>query len=109
MITISNVCKVFDQGGRSIVALENVSLEVPKGEIFGVLGQSGAGKSTLIRCVNLLEPPTSGKVIINNQEMTALSGVALRKARQQIGMIFQQFNLLNSRTAAENVAFSLEV
>ncbi|GCF11411.1 methionine import ATP-binding protein MetN [Dictyobacter arantiisoli] len=91
------------------MALDTVSFNVPQGEIFGVLGQSGAGKSTLIRCINLLERPTSGSIHIKEQEITALKGLALRKERQRIGMIFQHFNLLNSRTVADNVAFPLEV
>ncbi len=109
MISIRDVTKVFDPGGRALTALDGVSLEIEKGEIFGVLGLSGAGKSTLIRCVNLLERPTSGSIRVNGQELTTLSPADLRKARQQIGMIFQHFNLLSSRTVAENVAFPLEV
>ncbi|GCE22596.1 methionine ABC transporter ATP-binding protein [Dictyobacter kobayashii] len=109
MITISDLSKVYGQGEKAIVALDKVSLEVPKGEIFGVLGQSGAGKSTLIRCVNLLERPSSGSIFVNGQEMTTLGGSALRQARQHIGMIFQHFNLLSSRTIADNIAFPLEV
>ncbi|GHO96389.1 methionine import ATP-binding protein MetN [Reticulibacter mediterranei] len=109
MVTINNLRKVYGRGKEAVVALDDVSLEVPQGEIFGVLGQSGAGKSTLIRCVNLLEQPTSGSVIVDGQEMTTLNDAALRRARQHIGMIFQHFYLLNSRTVAENVAFPLEV
>ena len=109
MITIEHVRKIYGRAPNEVVALDNVNLEVPKGEIFGVLGQSGAGKSTLIRCVNLLERPTSGRILVNGQEITALSGGELRKARQRIGMIFQQFNLLSSRTVAANVAFPLEL
>ncbi|KAB8314838.1 ATP-binding cassette domain-containing protein [Tolypothrix campylonemoides VB511288] len=109
MIELINVRKIFTQGEQKVVALDDISLHIKAGEIFGVLGQSGAGKSTLIRCVNQLEKPTSGSVWVNNQQMTALSGAALRQARQQIGMIFQHFNLLSSRTVAENIAFPLEV
>lgn len=109
MITINDVSKVYGRGEKAIVALDAVNLAVPQGEIFGVLGESGAGKSTLIRCVNLLERPTNGSIVVNEQEITSLSGPALRKARQRIGMIFQHFNLLSSRTIAENVAFPLEV
>lgn len=105
MITIHQLHKVYGK----FVALDNFSQEIPEGEIFGVLGQSGAGKSTLIRCINRLESPSSGAVYIDGQEITALSGAKLRRARQRIGMIFQHFNLLNSRTAAENIAFPLEV
>lgn len=109
MITFTDVRKIYNQGNQKIVALDGVSLEVKTGEIFGVLGQSGAGKSTLIRCVNQLEKPTSGYVTVNGQEITKLSGVHLRQSRQHIGMIFQHFNLLSSRTVAENIAFPLEV
>lgn len=109
MITIHELRKVYGRGEQAFVALEGFSETIQAGEIFGVLGQSGAGKSTLIRCVNRLETPTSGTVIIDGQEITALSGAALRRARQRIGMIFQHFNLLSSRTAAENIAFPLEV
>ncbi len=109
MIELIDVRKIYDQGKQKVVALDGVNLHVTAGEIFGVLGQSGAGKSTLIRCVNQLEKPTSGFVKVNGQEMTALSGAALRRARQGIGMIFQHFNLLSSRTVAENIAFPLEV
>lgn len=109
MITIRDLTKVYGSRDAPIVALDGINLEVQPGEIFGVLGQSGAGKSTLIRCVNLLEKPTSGSIGVDGQEITQLSGRDLRKARQQIGMIFQHFNLLSSRTAAENIAFPLEV
>ncbi|QBD78831.1 ATP-binding cassette domain-containing protein [Ktedonosporobacter rubrisoli] len=109
MITITNLCKIYGQGDKAVKALDNVSLEIPRGEIFGVLGQSGAGKSTLIRCVNLLELPTSGEITVGDQVITSLSGPPLRQARQRMGMIFQHFNLLKSRTVAENVAFPLEV
>jgi D-methionine transport system ATP-binding protein len=109
MIQISELYKIYKQNNQKVVALDGVSLYVKQGEVYGVLGQSGAGKSTLIRCVNQLEKPTSGSVIVNGQEMTELSGAALRQARQHIGMIFQHFNLLSSRTVAQNIAFPLEV
>ena len=109
MIKIEHLRKEFLNGENSLVALEDVSLEVDRGEIFGVVGPSGAGKSTLIRCVNLLERPTSGRVFVDGKEMTALSDADLRLARQKIGMIFQHFNLLSSRTVAENIAFPLEI
>ncbi len=105
MITIDRLSKVYGD----FVALDRFSEDIRAGEIFGIIGQSGAGKSTLIRCINRLEQPTSGTVTIDGQEITSLSGVRLRKARHQIGMIFQHFNLLSSRTAAENIAFPLEV
>lgn len=109
MIKLTNITKVFQQGQRQIKALSDVSLHVPAGQIYGVIGSSGAGKSTLIRCVNLLERPTSGTVLIGDQDMTALSESALTKARRQIGMIFQHFNLLSSRTVAGNIALPLEL
>ncbi|MBV4368933.1 methionine ABC transporter ATP-binding protein MetN [Erwinia phyllosphaerae] len=109
MIKLQNISKVFQQGTRTITALSDVSLEVPAGQIYGVIGSSGAGKSTLIRCVNLLERPTSGTVLVDNQELTAFSESQLTQARRQIGMIFQHFNLLNSRTVAGNVALPLEL
>lgn len=87
MIKLSNITKVFQQGNRTIQALNNVSLHVPAGQIYGVIGASGAGKSTLIRCVNLLERPTQGSVEVGGQELTALSEKELTKARRQIGMI----------------------
>ncbi|HEY9624757.1 MAG TPA: ATP-binding cassette domain-containing protein [Crinalium sp.] len=108
-IAFTDVRKVYAQGNHPITALDGVSLQVKSGEIYGVLGQSGAGKSTLIRCVNQLEKPTSGSVQVNGQEMTQLAGKELRQARQHIGMIFQHFNLLSSRTVAQNVAFPLEI
>mgnify|MGYP000933800216 CR=1 FL=1 len=109
MIKLSNITKVFQQGSRTITALSDVSLHVPAGQIYGVIGASGAGKSTLIRCVNLLERPTSGSVQVDGQELTTLSERQLTQARRQIGMIFQHFNLLNSRTVAGNIALSLEL
>ena len=103
MIKLSNITKVFQQGNRTIQALNNVSLHVPAGQIYGVIGASGAGKSTLIRCVNLLERPTRQRRSWR-PELTALSEKELTKARRQIGMIFQHFNLLASRTVFGNVA-----
>jgi D-methionine transport system ATP-binding protein len=109
MIKLSNITKVFQQGNRTVQALNNVSLHVPAGQIYGVIGASGAGKSTLIRCVNLLERPTQGSVLVDGQELTTLSEGQLTKARRQIGMIFQHFNLLSSRTVFGNVALPLEL
>ncbi|RWR00425.1 DL-methionine transporter ATP-binding subunit [[Pantoea] beijingensis] len=109
MIKLSNITKVFQQSSRTITALSNVSLHVPAGQIYGVIGASGAGKSTLIRCVNLLERPTSGSVLVDGTDLTALNERELTQARRQIGMIFQHFNLLNSRTVFGNIALPLEL
>ncbi len=109
MIKLENISKVFRQGSQTITALSDVSLHVPAGQIYGVIGSSGAGKSTLIRCVNLLERPTSGRVLVDGQELSAFSEKQLTLARRQIGMIFQHFNLLNSRTVFGNVALPLEL
>lgn len=109
MIELKNINKIYHASNSTIHALNNINLTVNKGEIFGVIGESGAGKSTLIRCVNLLERPTSGQVYVNNQELTGLTEQHLREARRHIGMIFQQFNLLNHRTVYQNIAFPLEL
>jgi D-methionine transport system ATP-binding protein len=109
MIEIEGLQKSFAREGAATAVLQDLSLTVKKGEIFGIIGRSGAGKSTLIRCINLLERPTAGRVLIDGQDITALSGAALRDARRRIGMIFQHFNLLSSRTVFDNVAFPLEL
>ena len=109
MIKLNNITKIFTLPDKKLSALDNVSLHVPKGQICGVIGASGAGKSTLIRCVNLLERPTHGAVIIDDVDLTQLSDAELVKTRRQIGMIFQHFNLLTSRTVFENVALPLEL
>ncbi len=109
MIELNNVVKTFRVGGRIVSALDDLTLKVPAGKVVGVIGSSGAGKSTLIRCVNLLERPTSGQVIVGGQNLLELSTLDLAKARRQIGMIFQHFNLLTSRTVFENVALPLEL
>ncbi|WP_033826506.1 methionine ABC transporter ATP-binding protein [Bacillus andreraoultii] len=109
MITFEQVSKTFKTNDREVHAVENISLTIHKGEIFGVIGFSGAGKSTLLRLVNLLEKPTSGKVIVNNQEIERLSEKELRKLRQNIGMIFQNFNLFASRTVYGNIAYPLKL
>ena len=108
MIEIEHLTKTFS-GPSPVTALDDVSLSIEGGEIFGIIGLSGAGKSTLVRCMNLLERPTSGSVRVNGAELTKLSGPELRKARQSIGMIFQGFNLLMQRTALDNVCFPLEL
>lgn len=109
MIEIKSVNKVFYQGDKQIHALKDINLFIPQGTIFGVIGSSGAGKSTLIRCVNMLEKPTSGQVIVDGVDLTTLSNPQLCAARRNIGMIFQHFNLLSSRTVFENVALPLEL
>ncbi len=109
IIEIQDVSKTFGAGGGAVHALEHVSLTVERGEIFGIIGLSGAGKSTLVRCMNLLERPTEGRVIVDGRELTALRKQELRQARRSIGMIFQSFNLLMQRTALDNVTFPLEL
>jgi D-methionine transport system ATP-binding protein len=109
MIEIQGLNKNYESRGGKIFALREVNIQVKRGEVFGVIGKSGAGKSTLIRCVNLLEKPTSGKIIIDGIDLTNLSAAKLRATRRQIGMIFQHFNLLESRTVYENIALPLEL
>jgi D-methionine transport system ATP-binding protein len=109
MIKITNLYKEYPTEDQQIQALENINLHIKKGEIFGIIGMSGAGKSTLIRCINLLERPTSGQIYIDGQEITNLSEQSLRQQRKQIGMIFQGFNLLMQRTVLANVTFPLEL
>ena len=109
MIKLVNVEKTYYSKAGNIAALKKTILEIKEGTIFGIIGLSGAGKSTLIRCINMLEVPTSGQVFVDGQELTAMSEAQLRKARQNIGMIFQHFNLLASRTVFDNVAFPLEI
>lgn len=109
MITLTNVQKTFTVNDTTIKAVNNVNLSIRKGEIFGIIGYSGAGKSTLIRMLNLLERPTGGTILIDGQDLTQISAKELRLARQEIGMVFQHFNLLWSRTVFENIAFSLEI
>lgn len=109
MIHLKNISKHFHTPSGPVEALRHIDLQVAAGEICGVIGRSGAGKSTLIRCVNLLERPTTGEVIVNGQNLLALNKKALRAARHQIGMVFQHFNLLASRTVFRNVAFQLEL
>ena len=110
MIILDQVSKRYQHRDKSwFTAVEPTSLSIEQGEIFGLMGYSGAGKSTLLRLINLLERPDSGKVSVNGQELTALNAAQLRQARQHIGMVFQQFNLLANRTVADNVAFPLEI
>jgi D-methionine transport system ATP-binding protein len=109
IIQIQHLNKTFGTGPDAVHALEDINLDIQAGEIFGIIGLSGAGKSTLVRCMNLLERPTSGSVIVDGQEMTKLKDKDLRKARQSISMIFQSFNLLMQRTALDNICFPLEL
>lgn len=109
MIEIKNISKTFHQKKQSFKALDQVSLSVEKGDIVGIIGFSGAGKSTLIRTVNLLERPDEGQIIINDKDFTKLGSKQLASERKKIGMIFQHFNLLSSRTVFDNVALSLEL
>lgn len=109
MIELKNITKTFEYKGKKNIALSNISLSVSEGKIVGVIGESGAGKSTLIRCVNLLERPNSGEVWIDGQNLMELSPSKLTSARRNIGMIFQHFNLLSSRTVFDNIAFPLEL
>ena len=108
MIRFEHVSKEFSDKGKLFRAVDDVSLEIGKGEIFGIIGFSGAGKSTLVRCINLLERPTYGKVFIGGEEITELTKKELREKRKKIGMIFQQFNLFASRNVYDNVAFPLK-
>ncbi|GAA1496839.1 methionine ABC transporter ATP-binding protein [Paeniglutamicibacter kerguelensis] len=108
MINIKDVSTVFPSADNPFVAVDNVSLEIPRGSIQGIIGFSGAGKSTLLRNINLLERPTSGQIIVDGTDLTALNDEELRRARHHIGMIFQHFNLLNNRNAVENVELSLK-
>ena len=107
MIELTHISKDFASGDGGVHAVRDVSLHIRQGEIFGIIGFSGAGKSTLVRCINLLERPTSGSVTVDGKEMTALSARELRQARKKIGMIFQHFNLMPSRTVFGNVAYPL--
>ncbi|WNL40859.1 methionine ABC transporter ATP-binding protein [Halomonas sp. PAMB 3264] len=109
MIELSNVSKTFGSGPRAVHALKNVNLTVPRGAIHGVIGLSGAGKSTLIRCVNLLERPSEGRVSLDGRDITTLKRRELNRTRHRIGMIFQHFNLLTTRTVFDNVALPLEL
>ncbi|MDD9339706.1 MAG: ATP-binding cassette domain-containing protein [Providencia heimbachae] len=107
MITFQNVQKVYEKNGQSLVALQDINLHINKGDIFGFIGYSGAGKSTLIRLVNQLEKPTGGAVIINEQNIADHSPAEIRNHKKSIGMIFQHFNLLETKTVAQNIAMPL--
>ncbi len=109
MIEFKNISKHYQLKGQTIRALDQVNLQIPDGSIFGIIGYSGAGKSTLIRLINLLERPNEGQVIINNTDFTALSAKALRQERANIGMIFQHFNLLQTKTVAANIEMPMKL
>jgi len=108
-VEIRNLNKTFGTGDNAVVALDNINLSIYQGEIFGIIGLSGAGKSTLVRCINLLEKPTTGSVLFEGVDITNFTDNQLRKVRQSIGMIFQSFNLLMQRNALDNVCFPLEL
>ena len=109
MIELKHLSKVFPTADGDFEALSDINLTIGDGDIFGIVGMSGAGKSTLVRCINLLERPTSGHVVIDGEDMTALSPKALREKRRSISMIFQQFNLLMQRTCLNNICFPMEI
>ncbi len=109
MIRIKNLNKIYETKDMTVTALKNINLDIPSGEIFGVIGLSGAGKSTLIRTLNRLEDPTSGSIFIDDVDITSLNNSELRKVRKEIGMIFQHFNLMNSKNIFKNIAFPLEI
>ena len=109
MIEIQNLSKTFPVSGGTVEALKDISLTIPDGEIYGIIGMSGAGKSTLVRCINMLERPTSGKVIIDGKDLGSLTQAQLREERRNITMIFQGFNLLMQRNCLKNVCYPLEL
>ena len=109
IIQINNVTKSFETKDSRVEALKGISLEINRGDIYGIIGMSGAGKSTLVRCLNFLEKPTEGTVLIEGQDLSSCSDKELRKVRNSVAMIFQHFNLLMQRTVLDNVCFSLEI
>ena len=109
MIQLSNIEKIYDSPSGPVHALKGINLSIKKGEIFGIVGLSGAGKSTLVRCINMLECPTAGTVVVDGKDMTKMNDAELRTARKSIGMIFQHFNLLSSATVYDNIAFPLRL
>ena len=108
MIEIRNVSKIYETKKRTVTGVDAVTLTIHKGDIFGIVGYSGAGKSSLLRCINLLEKPTSGEILVDGQNLSNLSSGELRKARLKIGMIFQHFYLINQKTIADNIRFALK-
>ncbi|MFV0481060.1 MAG: methionine ABC transporter ATP-binding protein [Campylobacteraceae bacterium] len=109
MINLENIVVEYSSKNTTFKAVDDVSIKIKKGEIFGIVGTSGAGKSTLVRTINLLQKPSSGKVIINGEDITNFSGLKLRKVRHKIGMIFQHFNLIHTKNVYENIAFVMRV
>ena len=109
MIELKHVSKVFETAGGRVEALKDISLTIPDGDVYGIIGMSGAGKSTLVRCINMLERPTSGEVIVNGKRLDTMSPAQLRAARRDITMIFQRFNLLMQRNCLANVCFPMEL
>ena len=109
IIQIRDLNKTFGSGETAVRALENINLEIHSGEIYGIIGLSGAGKSTLVRCMNLLERPTSGSVIVDGKDLASLTEKELREQRKDIGMIFQHFNLLMQRNVIDNICFPMEI
>ena len=109
MIKLLGIEKIYNSPSGKVHALRGIDLVIARGEIYGIIGLSGAGKSTLVRCINMLERPTAGKVIVDGQDMTTLTESQLREARKNIGMIFQHFNLLSSATVYDNIAFPLKL
>ena len=109
IIELTHVSKTFHAQNGEVEALKDISLSIEKGDIFGIIGLSGAGKSTLVRCLNLLEKPTDGEVVVNGNSLMSLSNKQLRKERQRIGMIFQHFNLLMQKSVLDNVCFPLKI
>ena len=108
-IEIKHVSKIFDVEGEPFKALDDINLEIEHGDIYGIIGMSGAGKSTLVRCLNFLEVPTEGEVLVGGRDMASLSDFELRKQRQDMAMIFQHFNLLMQKSVIENVCFPLYI
>lgn len=109
IITLNHVCKTFTTTDGEVTAVNDLNLTINRGDIFGIIGLSGAGKSTLVRCLNLLERPTQGQVLVDGKDLTTLNGRELRESRRNIGMIFQHFNLLMQRTVLDNVCFPMEL
>ena len=109
MIELKNIVKTYDTPNGPVHALKDINLSIKRGEIYGIIGLSGAGKSTLIRCINMLERPSSGEVIVDGKDLTKMSDSELRQARKDIGMIFQHFNLLSTSNVYDNIAFPLKL